>query len=298
MIYNTKLLEKAIRARFHQQYGQIQSQPHLNRLSRLYTPTTSNGSEEKYAWLGDIPGVREWVGEKSLGGLKDYDYTIKNKDWYDGFAIDRNELEDEQIDGIMPRVDMLAMELAKWPSNLVVDLIKNGDSNLAYDGSAFFADRSTNDNLLSGSGTTVSNIKTDIQTVRATMMQFESDTGRVMGLMPDTLVVPPQMEVDFLEAVRSATTGDSVTADGIGYNPLAAFGMNVIALPELSDSDDWYAFATQFPLRPFIVQSRKAPESVLDDTEVNRNRKLYYSAEMRGNAGYGFPQMAIKVVNS
>jgi phage major head subunit gpT-like protein len=185
-----------------------------------------------------------------------------------------------------------------WPSNLVADLIANGDSNLAYDGNAFFADRSTNDNLLSGSGTTVANLQTDISTARSTMMQFESDQGRVMGLMPDTIVCPPQLETAFLEAVRAVTYGSDAGSTGIGYNPIAAFGFNVIPLPELSDANDWYIFATQYPLKPFIFQSRKAPVGVLDETEVNRNRKLYYSAEMRGNAGYGFYQMAIKVTNT
>jgi len=42
---------------------------------------------------------------------------------------------------------------------------------------------------------------------------------------------------------------------------------------------------------------RDSPELVLDDTMVKRNRKLVYSGEMRGNAGYGFFQMGVKVVN-
>jgi len=297
MIYNTSVLKKGIDARFHSQYSAMLGRPHLALMERLFTRVASNGAYEDYAWLGDVPGVREWVGDKTMGSIKDYDYTIKNKDWYDGFAIDRNELEDQQVQAINPRVDMLAMGVAQWPSELVVDLIENGDSNLAYDGNAFFSNRS-NDNLLSGSGTTVANIQTDISDARSTMMKFTSDSGRVMGLIGDTLVVPPELESNFLEATRAATVGSNATSDSIGYNPIASYGMTVIPMPELSDSNDWYMFATNAPLRPFIFQQRSGVRTVLDDTEVDRNRKLYYSAEMRGNAGYGFYQMAIKVTNT
>jgi phage major head subunit gpT-like protein len=112
------------------------------------------------------------------------------------------------------------------------------------------------------------------------------------------MAVPPELERAALEAVRSATISTNVNSDGIGYNPVSDFGIQVIPMPQLEDANDWYMFATDFPLRPFIFQNRRGVDTVLDDTEVARNRKLHYSAEMRGNAGYGFYQMAIKVTNS
>jgi phage major head subunit gpT-like protein len=292
MLYNTSVLKKAIDARFHTQYAEMMKQPYLMALMSLFMTTPSTSASEDYAWLGDVPGVKEWIGDKSLKGLKDYEYTIKNKDWYTGFAIDRNEMEDEKIQAIMPRVDMVAQTVAMWPPELIIELIKNGDSNLAYDGSAFFANRTApNDNLLTGTGITLAQVKADINSARKAMMKFTSDQGRVMGLKMDTIVCPPDLEQVMLEAVKA--TGNETT-----YNPVSSWIKEVIVVPELTDANDWYGVASGFPLKPFIFQDRKGVGTVIDDTQVKRNRKIDYSAEMRGNAGYGFFQMAVKTVNT
>jgi hypothetical protein len=116
-----------------------------------------------------------------------------------------------------------------------------------------------------------------------------------MGLLMDTIVCPAELEFVMLQAVYSDLAG---AAGEKIYNPLKDWIKEVIAVPDLSDEDDWYGFATDFPLLPFVYQERKEPTPVLDESEVKRNRTLTFSAEGRGNAGYGFPQMAVKVTNT
>lgn len=297
MVYNTSVLKKGIDGRFHTVYGEMIKRPHLMDVAALTTQVNSNSRSEDYAWLGDVPQVREWIGDKQIGSLKDYDYAIKNKDWYAGFAIDRDELDDEQISAIMPRVDSLAMAMSEHQMELVSDLIINGTTGIAYDGTAFFANRTApNDNLLAGTGVTLAQVKADIQTARAAMMKFTSDTGKVMGLMMDTIYCPPELEATILEAVE--TSNIISTGTGAQINPISRWIKRVIVSPELSDVNDWYGFSSSMPLKPFISQMRKMPETVIDDTQVKKNRKIDFSAERRGNAGYGFYQMAVKVVNS
>lgn len=298
MLYNTSILEKGLLTQYQQAYSAMIGQPHLAQVAELYTSVPSSAASESYAWLGDVPLVKEWIGDKTIGALKDYQYEIKNRDFYSGFGIDRNELQDEQISAITPRVQSLAAAVARWPWQLVTDLIINGTSGLAYDGNAFFANRTApNDNLLSGTGSSVAQLRADITAARAAMMKFSSDAGRPMGLMMDTIVVPPELEGPMLEAVRGNTV-IAVGQDGGAFNPANGWIRNVITLPELADTNDWYGFATGMPIRPFIFQVRSAATPVLDDTQEKRNRKLDYSVEMRGNAGYGFYQMGVKVVNT
>ena len=45
----------------------------------IATITPSTTEAETYAWLGDIPGMREWVGDREIQNLTASDYTIKNK---------------------------------------------------------------------------------------------------------------------------------------------------------------------------------------------------------------------------
>lgn len=301
MILNTKILEPALNALFHNSYMSMLSRPDFQAMNALFTVVNSTTGKEDYAWLGDVPLIKEWIGNKEIGSILDYDYTIKNKDWSAGFGIDRNELED----GGTPiaadsRVAALAMAAAKHRYELVIDLIINGTSNLAYDGQAFFASRTehsgVNDNLLAGTGTSLAQIKADITSARTAMMRFVSDAGRTLGLRGDTIVCPPELEATMLEAVRAASLVTS--GSGTTYNPVSQWIRNVVAVPELSDTTDWYLFSTDMPVKPFIYQSRKAPTPVLDDTTTRKDRKIEYSVEMRDNAGYGFYQMGVKVVNS
>jgi len=292
MTYNTSVLKKGINAAFDKQYMAMQARPYLQAIESIFMRTVSTSESETYAWLGDVPGVTEWIGSKNLKGLNDYEYSIKNKNWYSGFSIDENEIEDEKISAIMPRVGMLAQGLSKFPAELIIDLITAGTTGLAYDGAAFFSNRTApNDNLLAGTGVTSALLKTDITAARTAMMKFTSDQGKVMGLMMDTILCPPELEAIFLELTTSVT--GQVTA-----RPEASWIKNVIVCPELSDTNDWYGIASDAPLKPFIFQTRKGIKQVLDDTQRDETRKLKYSAEMRGNAGYGFFQMAVKTVNA
>lgn len=296
MIVNTVALEKGLRIEFNKAYEAMGGgDPYIELFNALATVVPSNSTEEKYGWFGDVPAVAEWLGDKAAGVLEDYDYTIKNKNFYTALDIDRNEVDDDKLGALLPRMQMLAQTVKAYKGQLIANLLINGTAGLAYDGSAFFANRAApNDNLLAGTGVTLATFKADVYAARAAMMKFQTDAGKVMGLRMDTLVVPPELEGVAYEAV-SSTMG--VAGDNVA-NPINKWIKQIIVLPNATDATDWYGLASGFPLKPFVFQDRAPVELVLDDTQVKRNRKLVYSAEMRGNAGYGFFQMAVKTVNA
>lgn len=60
--------------------------------------------EENYKWLGQIPRMREWVGEREIQNLSASDYTIKNKDFELTIAVPRNDIEDGNYDAILYKI--------------------------------------------------------------------------------------------------------------------------------------------------------------------------------------------------
>ena len=295
MVVNPNTLTRGIRAAFQQAYSAVLASAELAGLEAITTTTTSDGASETYNWLGDVPAVKEWLGDKRLGDLEDETYSITNKDFYTGITVDRNAIADEQINGIPERIAFMARAMAFHKWEMISDLLINATTDLAYDGSAFFANRtSPNDNLLAGSGTTLAQIKADINTARVAMMKFtDPNTSRVLHLMGDTIYCPPDIESQFRELVQSGTPTNTQGS----FNVEGGWIRNVIVDPRLTDADDWYLLASGYPLKPFIFQDREAPSVVLDRSEESRNRALHYSVEARRNAGYGFFQMAAKVVN-
>ena len=297
MIIDTIALTKGIRAEFNKA---LVTGPG-GRYDNAFTRAPSTAASETYGWIGQVPTLREWVGEKKVKGLQDHSYTITNKDFEGTIGVDRNEIEDDQVGIIKPRIQDLALRAKQFPSRLVSDLVINGATYLAYDGSAFFADRTApNDNLLAGAGVTEAHLYTGLTAARAAMMVFTDDEGEVMEIEGDTIICPPALEVLFMKIANSqAYVGGSATV--AEKNIWQSIIKNVIVDPRLSDADDWYLAAMQYPLKPFIYQERKKAHivSMDKDTDVNvfMRKKLMYSVEMRGNAGYGFFQMCVKTVN-
>ena len=53
-----------------------EAEPQYQKVATVVPSTTG---EETYAWLGDIPGMREWIGDREIQNLTASDYTVKNK---------------------------------------------------------------------------------------------------------------------------------------------------------------------------------------------------------------------------
>lgn len=103
----------------------------------MVTPSTTDA--ETYAWLGDIPGMREWIGDREIQNLTASGYTIRNKPFELTLGVDRDAVEDDKIGLYNPSVENLAQAAAAHPDKLIFELLKNGFSELCYDGKVFFA---------------------------------------------------------------------------------------------------------------------------------------------------------------
>lgn len=294
MIVDTVALTKALKVEFNRAYIQAPGPKYDPLITRV--PSTSN--METYGWMGDVPQIREWIGEKVFKHIKDYQYTIYNKNYEASISVDENEIEDDQAGIIMPRVQMLAQRAKLWPNVLISNLLMaNG---LAFDGAAFFSDRAINDNNLAGTGITEAQILADLAQARKAMMRFIDDYGEPLELEGDTIVCPPELEITFKKIIQSSTF-ITATAQGVA-NVWAGVIKQVVVDARLIDLSDWYLMCSQYPLKPFILQNRKNVQFVgvdKPDSETRfRTRRLMYSSEARYGSGYGYYQMAVRMVNT
>ena len=65
--------------------------------TEVATITPSTTDSETYAWLNDIPSMREWVGEREVQNISASGYTIKNKPFESTFGINREEFDDDRL---------------------------------------------------------------------------------------------------------------------------------------------------------------------------------------------------------
>lgn len=295
------VFEKLANAWFQQQLQVISGQTGApGDVMNLAQRAPSTGKYETYAWLDDVPIVREWLGEKKARELADHSYQILNREWEASINVRRTDLRDDKVGAYEMRVRDLPVRMAQHHRKMISDLYINGLTGLAFDGVAFFSNVSgvrTFDNLLGGSGLdTVAHFLTDFDAVKQAMAAFADSEGEPMGIVPDVVVVPTA-------GWRIATTALGSPADASGsnagaINPFQSMRVQVIEDPRLTDTNNWYAFCTKGLLKPFIFQEREAVRAQLDDTLVKRRNVYQYSAEWDGNAGYGLPQLGVYMVNT
>ncbi|MFN7003757.1 MAG: Mu-like prophage major head subunit gpT family protein [Roseinatronobacter sp.] len=105
---------------------------------RLATVVPSSTKQNVYGWLGKIPGMSEWVGERTIHGLAEHDYAIKNLPFELTVAVDRDDIEDDNLGVYDPMFVEMGESTAAHPGQLVYGALKDGISTACYDGQNFF----------------------------------------------------------------------------------------------------------------------------------------------------------------
>jgi phage major head subunit gpT-like protein len=295
-----KFLVNGIRLGFAQQWRAMDNQSGApGSLMSSALMTTSNSREENYGWLASMPAVQEFLGEVDFGQLNNYDFTLRNRDWAAAVSIPKSDVDDDKTGQAATIGSQLAEQLGRYPARLVEDLLINGTTNTAYDGVAFFSDVSSprvNDNLLAGTGTTVSALMTDLASAEAAMMGFKNDKGEYLNIVPDLIVCGPSLARNMKTAVMSIA--DPSASGGVNtYNPFyGQYRVIVSAKIGADDANDFYVMSTQGILKPFIAQNRQNPQVDVEDRPSVPTYGIV--AHSRGNVGYGLPHLAVKVVES
>ena len=104
----------------------------------LATTAPSTTSEETYPWLGEIDGMREWIGARVIRGLSEHGYSIINRDFELTVGLDANRIKDDRYGLYAPRMQMMGQSVARQPSQILIDLVNSAHQTKCYDGQFFF----------------------------------------------------------------------------------------------------------------------------------------------------------------
>ncbi|MDM9647746.1 Mu-like prophage major head subunit gpT family protein [Rhizobium sp. S163] len=102
------------------------------------TVVQSNSSEEIYGWLGDIPKLREWIGDRHVKALESKGYSISNRKFEATIGVKRDDIEDDKLGLYAKRFEMLGNSAASHPDEITFELVNGAFSMTCYDGQNFF----------------------------------------------------------------------------------------------------------------------------------------------------------------
>lgn len=107
--------------------------------ARIAMTVPSGGREEVYAWLGQIPGIREWLGDRVIHSLSRIEaYAIRNRKFESTFALAREDIADDRYGVYTPVVAEMGRAARQHPDELVYALLSRGFTTTCYDGQYFF----------------------------------------------------------------------------------------------------------------------------------------------------------------
>lgn len=256
----------------------------------------SGSGQNDYTWLSRFPKMREWLGDKVVKVLEAFQYTITNKDWEATIEVDRNDIEDDNLGIYGPQAQEAGFSAKQLPDEIDADLKNNAFANVCYDGQYFYdSDHSVAGASVSNLGTAAlsaadqAGVLASYGAARTAIMSFTDDEGRPLGLIPDTLEVPPALEATGRIICENEKLLDDTP------NPYRGTAKLVVN-PRLTSTTAWLLHVTSRPVKPFVYQERKKPVFVQQITEeaesVFMRKKFRFGAEARGNGGYGLWQLS------
>lgn len=256
----------------------------------IATVTSSSTAANGYAWLGQIPGMKEWIGDREVQHISEYGYTIKNKSFERTIGINRDAIEDDQYGIYTPMFSMMGQEAGEHYNDLVFEMLTKGFTEKCYDEKTFFAtDHVSGEKTFSNTSTAALSTESFLA-ARQAMMSITGDKNKPLKLVPDLLVVSPKNEM-VAKKILEASLIDGTT------NITQNLAKIKVATELSGDNEDaWFLLCTKKFLKPIILQIRKKIkfDMLTKDTDLNvfLQKEYLYGCDCRDNAGFGFWQMA------
>lgn len=256
----------------------------------IATVTSSSTAANDYAGIGQIPGWKEWIGDREVQHISEYGYTIKNKSFERTIGINRDAIEDDQYGIYTPMFSMMGQEAGEHYNDLVFEILTKGFTEKCYDEKTFFAaDHVSGEKTFSNTSTAALSTESFLA-ARQAMMSIAGDKNKPLKLVPDLLVVSPKNEM-VAKKILEASLIDGTT------NITQNLAKIKVATELSGDNEDaWFLLCTKKFLKPIILQIRKKIkfDMLTKDTDLNvfLQKEYLYGCDSRDNAGFGFWQMA------
>jgi phage major head subunit gpT-like protein len=111
---------------------------HKAQWDRVATRVNSGTRTDEYGWLGQMPNLREWLGDRVVNSIKQHGYSITNRKFELTIGVEVDDIKDDMHGVYAPLFTEMGRSTAAHPDQLVWNLLTAGFSTACYDGQYFF----------------------------------------------------------------------------------------------------------------------------------------------------------------
>jgi len=250
------------------------------------TLVESNDLSEKYAWLGNFPGMKEWIGDRDVQALQDFGYYLENKLYEASITVPNLHIEYDKINIYKPAIKQMAMDAKQFGGELVADVMIDGETGLCYDGQPFHsANHTVGTDVYANLSVGVLN-EANLLAGITYMMSIKTAKGKSLKINPNKISAGPTQLATLKKLI------DVETLDNGAANPCYKI-VEYEILPEITDTS-WYLEDHNKAIKPYILQV-----AIDGKFEASNDDKFMKDAALFGtksfmNAGYGLWQLSMK----
>lgn len=286
---------------------------------KIASVVPSATEQQVYGWIGKIDKMREWVGPRVKHSPAAQTYSLVNAPYELTETIDKFKLQDDQFGIYAPLATQLGEQAKKWPDHQLRDLLLNQGTQIgarqkgldglnhwstAHPVDLYDATKGTYANDFKAGGVVINGITVGgaltpqgYATLRQEFMSRLGEDGEPLGLIPDLLVHPPQLEGAAKMILEAEYFSPQTYANaGLGTNVGQQQNMqrgsaSRLMVPELAqDPTTWYLLCTNRAIKPFIFQQRQAVNFVYrvneQDPHVFDAHEYIFGTDARGAIGF------------
>ena len=280
----TDLVNPAIRKIYFQHLGEPGEE-----YSSIFTMETSKKKSET---ISEITGFAAAVAKDEGADItldspyQGYDYTFTHGTFGLGFVVTFEMMQDDEYNIIKRLPKALSRAMRETYETAGANVL-----NRAFNTSYLYGDGSVlvcNDHATPPGGTgsnllaTAADLSaTSLKAALTQMKKMTGDRGEYLGLKPENLIIPPDLEFDAYQILNSVQIAGSSLNDVNSIRHL--YNLKPKVITRLTDTDAWFLQAEQ--KEQFIFFWRYKPD-LKDDLHLS-SRDVEYNSVMRFSVGSG-----------
>lgn len=253
-------------------------------VARLFNEQSSTQAAERTKGLGTMGLVPKYNGKLEYRTVDPLDLaTYTHVEYGDAINIPRALIDDANYGVIQKLVQEHAMSYTRTIAHYQTSIFNNAFSAsfLGPDGKSLCATNHSSGTKPSFNNKGTSALTHDnVVSTRQLMRKWKDESGQVLLVQPDTLVVPVELEATATEIVKSVLRSDNANN---ATNVNSTLGL--IVEPLLTDANNWYMVDSRLAKMYLNWFWRVRPEYAEDPT-VNFNLGLNMRGYMRFSEGW------------
>lgn len=265
------LLEPGLRSVFNLTFGELAAE---SRIPMLFNVMGSTKAAEYFLAVG---GMSDW--EKYEGRIEydepeqGYRTTLTHDEYVRGFKVERKLVADDLYNIINARPTQLAMSANRTREKHAASVFNNAFST-SYTGGDSKPLCETTHPYSPANATTQSNEGTyaltydNAVTTRRLMREFKDDTGNIVAINPNLIVVPPELEETVNAVINTYQSGRPQKPDTGDFHEglTGRIGISYVVWDYLTDANAWFMLDSRLAKIHLLWLDREALSFAMDPT--------------------------------